>query len=228
MIDIFNNILTNVLTALYQPFWFAILLSVFFMFFWLYSHEDTDDNNAAENSGSKDRIHQRGYKQAAKYWIIYFKTSSTFRRTFLFVFYISMILFRTLLNRNMWMNPLSKVLGGWWIYEESNGEITLTTECFENVMLMVPFTVLLMWAVRSNVRTKLLKDMKLSTVLWQSVKITFLFSFTIEFLQLFLRLGTWQLSDIFYNTLGGFIGGLIYWICYRVKHRENETQPHGK
>ena len=45
-----------------------------------------------------------------------------------------MILFRTLLNRNMWMNPLSDVMGGWWIWEkQSDGTVTLTTECFENI-----------------------------------------------------------------------------------------------
>lgn len=106
----------------------------------------------------------------------------------------------------------------------------LTTEPIENLMLMVPFTVLLLWAAKD----KLLLDkgtkengqigesgstVKLTTVLWQSVKITFLFSVCIEFLQLFLRLGTFQLSDIVYNTLGGLIGGLVYWIMWRVKHR---------
>ena len=40
--------------------------------------------------------------------------------------------------------------------------------------------------------------------------IAFLFSLTIEFLQLFLRLGTFQLSDLCYNTFGGAIGGVSY------------------
>lgn len=205
MIDLISKILTNVLTALYQPFWFSVLLSVLFMFFWLYSYEEI----------GSECVHQRGYKQSIKTWLHTFKTSSTFRRIFYLTFYTTMILFRTLLNRNLWLNPLSDVMGGWWIYD-SSGE--LTTECIENVMLMVPFTVLLMWAAKD----KLLGSgtVKLPTVLWQSVKITFLFSFTIEFLQLFLRLGTWQLSDVFYNVLGGLIGGLLYWIMWRVKHKD--------
>ncbi|MGH1941946.1 VanZ family protein [Enterococcus faecium] len=33
-----------------------------------------------------------------------------------------------------------------------------------------------------------------------------------EFLQLFLHIGTFQLSDLFYNTLGGGIGGVIYYL----------------
>ena len=38
-----------------------------------------------------------------------------------------------------------------------------------------------------------------------------------QMFQLFLRLGTWQLSDLFYNTVGGGIGGLLYYVVYRVK-----------
>lgn len=201
MIDVLNTILKNVLTALYQPFWFAVILSILFMFFYLYAKE-------------------HGWKESIRIWISKFKASSYFRRVFLLVFYTTMILFRTLLNRNMWMNPLSDVMGGWWLWED--GE--LTTEPIENLMLFIPFTVLLLWAIGSNadLKDKFLKNMKLTTVLWQSTKITFIFSVSIEFLQLFLRLGTWQLSDMFYNTLGGFLGGLIYWIGWSEKHRQDE------
>ena len=96
-----------------------------------------------------------------------------------------------------------------------NAKGELTTECIENLTLFIPFTVLLLYAARERVFQK----MTIGSVLWNSTKITFLFSFTIEMLQLFLRLGTWQLSDLFYNTLGGVIGGLIYYIGYKIKHR---------
>lgn len=198
-------IISNILEAFYQHFWCAVVLSVLIMFFYLYSKE-------------------HGKKEAVRIWIAEFKKSSLFRRLFLLMFYTAMIFLRTLLNRKLWANPLSEIMDGWWLWEETNGEMTLTTESLENMMLFIPFMVLLLWAIRSNRKPTILKDMKLTTVLWQSVKITFIFSFTIEFLQLILRLGTWQLSDMFYNTLGGFIGGLIYWICYRVKHREKRNQ----
>lgn len=203
MIDLLNTILKNVLTALYQPFWFAVVLSILFMFFYLYAKD-------------------HGWKESIRIWISKFKASSYFRRLFLLVFYTTMILFRTLLNRNMWMNPLSDIVGGWWLWED--GE--LTTEPIENLMLFIPFTVLLLWAIGSNtdLKDKFLKNMKATTVLWQSTKITFIFSVSIEFLQLFLRLGTWQLSDMFYNTLGGFLGGLIYWIGWSVKHRGDDEE----
>lgn len=189
--QIISKIITNVLTALYQPFWFAVILSVLFMFV-----------NKAYPS----------IKQAAKEWISWFKSGSTFRRTFFLVFYTVMILFLTLLNRNMWSNPVSNVIGVWGLY---NAKGELTTECIENLALFIPFTVLLLWVEKNRI----LKRMTMGSVLWNSTKITFLFSFAIEMLQLFLRLGTWQLSDLFYNTLGGTIGGLIYFAGYKVKHR---------
>lgn len=45
--------------------------------------------------------------------------------------------------------------------------------------------------------------------MWDSGKTALIFSVGIETLQLLLRLGTFQLSDIFYNTVGGVFGGLI-------------------
>ena len=189
--QIFKAIISNVLTALYQPFWFAVILSVLFMFVY------------------------KAYPsiiQATKEWIFWFKSDSTFRRIFFLVFYTVMILFRTLLNRNMWANPVSNVIGVWGLY---NAKGELTTECIENLALFIPFTILLLWVARERILPK----MTIGLVLWKSTKITFLFSFAIEMLQLFLRLGTWQLSDLFYNTLGGVIGGFIYYIGYKIKHR---------
>lgn len=41
----------------------------------------------------------------------------------------------------------------------------------------------------------------------------------IEMLQLLLRLGTFQLSDIFYNTVGGLIGGVCYFGVMKARKR---------
>lgn len=101
---------------------------------------------------------------------------------------------------------------------EKNGEMVLTTEVPENLALFIPFAILLLWTYREKIIGEIVS---LGKVLWQSTKIVFLFSFTIEMLQLFLRLGTRQLSDLFYNTLGGFIGGLIYWIGFKIKHKKD-------
>ena len=186
-IKILEKIITNVLTALYEPFGFALLLSFFAMFFYLYAYQST-------NAG-------KGWKPAIIAWLNEFKTSRFFRKLFLLSFVTSLILFRTLLNRNLWMNPLSKVMGGWWIWETVNGERKLTTECIENVIMMVPFAGMWMWTFQVN-----------KQIIRKSGKIAFCFSVMIELLQIVLRVGTFQLSDIFYNTVGGVIGGVVYWM----------------
>ena len=78
-------------------------------------------------------------------WYREFKESMFFRKLFFLAFVTSLILFRTLLNRNLWMNPLSNVMDGWSIWETVNGEQKLTTECIENVLMMVPFSAVVMW-----------------------------------------------------------------------------------
>lgn len=93
------------------------------------------------------------------------------------------------------MNPLSDVMGGWSIWEMVNGQKQLTTECIENVVLMMPFTGMVMWTFDVEDR-----------VVWKSTKLGLIFSMSIEMLQLLLRLGTFQVSDIVYNTLGGYAG----------------------
>lgn len=197
MLEIIKKLIANVLTALYQPFGFSVIVAVLVMFLFLYAKEC-------------------GWKAIVKRWLNEFKTSKAFRRVFLLVFYTAMILFRTLLNRDMWKNPVSNVIGVWGIYNE-NGD--LTTEAIENLALFIPFTVLLLWCFREKIVGK---SVKLIGTLWKSVLIVFLFSLIIEFSQLFLRLGTFQLSDLFYNTLGGLIGGIIYCGLYKFMQRKDE------
>lgn len=109
------------------------------------------------------------------------------------------------------MNPLSDVMGGWGIWKMVNGEEKLTTECIENVIMMIPFTSIVMWTFGGKV------DKNWKKMLWQSGKIAFVFSIVIEMLQLLLRLGTFQSSDIFYNTVGGVVGGFIYYAVVKTK-----------
>lgn len=109
------------------------------------------------------------------------------------------------------MNPLSDVMGGWGIWETVNGEQKLTTECIENVIMMVPFSAVVMWTLEEKIGNAWKK------ILWYSGKMAFIFSVSIEMLQLLLRLGTFQLSDLFYNTVGGVVGGLMYYTMMRAR-----------
>ena len=194
MLEVIKKIITNVLIALYQPFNFAVLMTIMVMFLYLYAKE-------------------YGWKKVVNHWLNTFKTDEHFRHVFLLAFYTIMILFRTLLNRNMWVNPVSNVLGVWGLYTD---EGQMTTETLENLALFIPFTILLLWSYKERIVGKTVNFL---TILWQSVKIVFLFSISIEFLQLFLRLGTFQFSDLFYNTIGGGVGGLIYWMGYKLHNK---------
>lgn len=193
MLSMIKTIITNVLIALYQPFWFSILITVLFMFLYLYAKE-------------------HGWKVVFQKWWNIFKTSGTFRKLFFLCFYTSLILFRTLLNRNIWANPLSNVMGNWGLYNEYG---QLTTEAIENFLLFMPFTVLLLWTFPEMI---LGESTRVWKILWKSAKITFLCSLTIEFAQLLFYLGTFQLSDLCYNTLGGMVGGFFYWVGKKI-HR---------
>lgn len=198
-IGLLGKIFTNILTAIYEPFGFSLLLSFLAMFFYLYAYEPIHDGE--------------GWKSAIVTWYQKFKGSVSFRKLFLLAFVISMILFRTLLNRNLWMNPLFNVMGGWGIWETVNGEQKLTTECIENVIMMVPFSAIMMWTFGEKIGNGWKK------ILWYSGKMAFIFSISIEMLQLLLRLGTFQLSDIFYNTVGGLIGGVCYFGVMKARKR---------
>lgn len=194
-----NSIIRNVLIALYEPFWAALLLAVVTMFAFLYAKEH----------------HWRSksfFPQIARVWCQEFRSSVTFRRTFLLVFYTTMILFRTVLNRQIWFDPLGKIMGGWGLYDVDGN---LTTESIENFMLFVPFTILLFWAFKEQLFGK---ELHFKSVLWKSIKIVGIFSLAIEFVQVLFHLGTFQISDLCYNTFGGICGGLIYFCLHKLKN----------
>ena len=199
VLEVLAKILRNILTALYEPFGFSLLLSFLAMFFYLYAYEP---------------IHAgKGWKSAMVTWYQKFKESGFFRKLFFLAFVTSLVLFRTLLNRSQWMNPLADIMGGWGIWETVNGEQKLTTECIENVIMMVPFSAVVLWTFGEKIGNGGKK------ILWQSGKIAFVFSTSIEMLQLLLRLGTFQLSDIFYNTVGGVLGGVCYYGIKKVTRK---------
>ena len=198
VLEVLAKILRNILTALYEPFGFSLLLSFLAMFFYLYAYEPQEAG--------------KGWKSAIVTWYQKFKESVFFRKLFFLAFVTSLVLFRTLLNRSQWMNPLADIMGGWGIWETVNGEQKLTTECIENVIMMLPFSAVVLWAFGEKIGNEWKK------ILCYSGKIAFCFSVSIEMLQLLLRLGTFQLSDIFYNTVGGVLGGLMY--CEVMKARK--------
>ena len=192
----------NVLSAFYQPFWAAVLLAFLTMFLYLYGKEHGwKKNNFIRNMFGT--------------WWRAFRSSSNFRRTFLLAFYTAMILLRTVLNREIWFDPLGKLLGGWGLYED--GEFT--TESIENFMLFVPFSILLLWAFQKELLDES-ENIRFGKTVWEATKVVAVFSFLIEFTQLLFHLGTFQISDLTYNTLGGAVGGVIYYLGYSRKRKK--------
>ena len=120
MKTIIGKITIDILTSIYQPFWFAILLSIMTMFFYLYV-------KCPEGAG-------KGWKAAIRTWIVHFKRDREFRKKYILFFYITMVLFKTLINRDMWMNPLCDVWGVWGIYRYN----TVTAIVF-NIRVYIKF-----------------------------------------------------------------------------------------
>lgn len=152
-----------------------------------------------------DIVAKDGLKSAVKSFFHRIKDEKGFLIRYLLFFYTFMLLFETLLCRPIWGSPLTNVIGIWGLHD---GTGQLYTENIENFLLFVPFSLLVCCNTEESKRC------------WKrGVFVSALLSITIEFIQLFLKIGTFQLSDIVFNCVGGFIGGLIYWIGYKVKHR---------
>lgn len=201
MQEILSNILKDTLTTIYESFWASLVISILVTFFLMFADFD------CECKGS-------GIKATLKYGLSKLKTSSSYRRLFFFIFYAAMLLHLTLLGRNIWSRPFEAVFGGWAVYTRWG----LNAQPIENVMLFIPFTVLLFYALAD----RLLDRDGLPVVLLKSVQVAGAVSISIEVLQGVLHLGTLQISDIFYNVVGGMLGGAIYWCGHKVMFYQNK------
>ena len=74
---------------------------------------------------------------------------------------------------------------------------------------------LLLWAFQKELLGES-KRIVLGKTVWQVTKIVAVFSLVIELAQLLFHLGTFQISDLTYNTLGGAVGGVLYYSGYRI------------
>lgn len=195
MLDVIEKVILNVIVALYQPFWFSLLLAFLFMFFYL-------------------MLKDSNLKELLLKWCDSFKTDKRFKFVFLLAFYSGLALYRTIINRNIWGNPISDIWGPWGLHR-LNGEFT--TEAIENVILFIPFTILLLCAFKDKIIGPKVTFFK---VCFKSVKYIFICSACIELVQIVCRLGLFQISDLFHNTLGGLIGGIIYYIGYKISKKK--------
>lgn len=180
------SVMKNILGTVYQTCGASLIIAVLFMSVYM-------------------RIRKKGTGAVIQEWVNEFRGSSQFRREFLLIFYVCMMLFRTLLCRPIWGNPLDSVLGIWGT-QKADGAVY--TENIENLILFVPFMILLYWAEEKKTDRR---KMPVQSILLKSLWISFIVSLFIEGCQLFLKIGAFQLTDLVFNSLGGLLGGLIYW-----------------
>lgn len=119
---------------------------------------------------------------------------------FLFIFFTFAPFFVTVVQRECVYAPLSNVLDGWSFYNSQTGKFDFLA--IGNIFLITPSTVLLCIIF--------LDEKPIFKIILESSLFSFLYSLLIELNQLIFSKGTFQLSDIVYNTLGGLIGALIY------------------
>ena len=193
-LDFFVNCVKNILKTLYTYGGMAPAFAVVFMFAYM-------------------KLRERGLKETVRLWVKEFKENSEYRRIFVLAFYSAILLGRTVFCRDISAYPLGHLLGA-WLHDE-NGRITTTG--IENIILFIPMSAILIWALYDRLfgsrRVSLWRIIKLST------SFSFIISLSIEFVQLMLKSGRVQISDLVFNTAGGLIGGVIYYIIYKIKHK---------
>lgn len=144
-----------------------------------------------------------GVKKGIKYWFEELKNNKNFVWKFLFFFYAYIIAVRTLFDRTMVWDSLTHLMKGWTVDVQDNGVIIY--EGIENIMLFVPLIFLLYYAFEENIYRETIGKNIIRTL-----EISFGVSLFIEFNQLIFRIGTFQIADLVYNTLGGVLGFSAY------------------
>lgn len=182
-----KQIIQDLLTMLYQYLGISIICSVLFLLVW---------KQADETSWSsiwnklKALLHDHRWK-----------------KRFLLILYVIFVLQRTIFNRGPWGNPLENVLGNWWFLNDD----IFNCEVAENILMFIPLYPIVKICENENS----IAHIKYGR--WDIIMLPFICSLSIEMIQLLFRVGSFQLSDIFYNTIGGILGGLFMHIWHKLK-----------
>ena len=190
-----KQIIQDLLTLIYQYTGISIILSILILIVW---------QKAEESS----------WKNVWKKLMEQFKKRK-WKKRFVAVLYIVFVLQRTVFNRSPWGDPLSNVIGNWWLIQ--NG--IPNYEMVENILLFIPLYPLVKMS-EMNKKSKFCYKHRVIEI----VLIPLFCSFLIEIFQLLLRVGTFQLSDLCYNTLGGTLGALIYYCVYLIKNKKSKKR----
>ena len=114
--------------------------------------------------------------------------------------YFFIVIYRTLFQRDFSYDSLSDVFGGWKIFKTQY--TGLDYQVIGNIAMFFPFG--LLWALTFERKEKSAKTLLITLLS------SLCFSAFIEITQLIFSKGTFQFSDIVYNTLGGVLGAVIF------------------
>lgn len=126
--------------------------------------------------------------------------------SFIINFYFSELFYTTLIYRiGMKTEPLADVFGEWSVYD---GEtiMYINPKPILNILLFLPICFAVFYILKSFLN----KTFTNKKIILLTLIISFFTSLAIELIQLIFCIGTFQLSDLTYNTLGGLIGAIIY------------------
>lgn len=141
-----------------------------------------------------------GLKKSISKFLSYIKNNKSFLYELLFFIYTFIIIYKTLLQRDFSYDSLSNVFGGWKIFRTQY--TGLDYQVIGNIAMFFPFG--LLWALKFE------REEKSAKALLITLLSSLCFSAFIEITQLIFSKGTFQFSDIVYNTLGGVLGAVIF------------------
>jgi len=115
---------------------------------------------------------------------------------------------RTIADRKYLYNFIPfKEIRRFIVYRETLGISVMITNIIGNVAGFVPFGFILPLIYKNKRKW------------WLITFLTMEFSMVIELLQLLLKVGSCDVDDVILNTLGGFLGYVLFYICNRIRRR---------
>ena len=141
-------------------------------------------------------------------WAASLRKDAALRGGFALIVFVVLVIDRTLIGRGYWSDPLCVLWEGWGLHD-SNGNFT--GEGPENLVLLMPVAVLLF--------DVLMRRRAPRHPLVLVIACTAAFSLFIETCQLVFHVGTFQISDLTYNTLGGALAAAG---CARWRRRHHD------
>ena len=162
---------------------------------------------------------ESSWKQIVQHWLREFRKNGVFRCCFFLMVSAFGILGITVLTRRIWYTPWSNVIGNFPLIAPNGKQ---DEDICNNILLFIPFGDFLFASGIKKVDKFVRQEQKLR--LWRVLMYTSMvsagFSFGIELCQSVFWLGTFQLADIFYNAIGGLMGGVLYYIGRQLRNKE--------